>query len=126
MAIAPSKLGEFVQREGTSDEILLDRLREVGLVRADVADADITATFQAARDEHEAGGRSPYNSPEERVRVFLEPYLTDKGRAWADPLKRRPVPDGWISVPVPSSAAVSGAQVDSTFRVVRRRRDHDD
>jgi len=84
MAIAPTKLGGFVSREGASDDILLRRLREERLVRPEVADADITATFQAARDEHEAGGRSPYNSPEERVSLFLQPYLTDKGRIWAD------------------------------------------
>jgi hypothetical protein len=59
MAIAPTKVGGFVSREGTSDDILLRRVREVGLVRADVADSDITATFQAARDEHDARGRSP-------------------------------------------------------------------
>jgi hypothetical protein len=84
MATAPTRLGGFVAREGTSDVILLRRLREEGLVRPEAADADIIATFQAARDEHEAGRRSPYNSPEERVRVFLEPYLTEKGHVWAD------------------------------------------
>jgi hypothetical protein len=87
MAIAPSKLGQFVLREGTSDDALLRRLREVGLVRADVADDDVKATFRAARDEHDAGGRSLFNSPHERVRVFLATYPTDKGRRWAEPLE---------------------------------------
>src|SRR5574339_289244 len=102
MAIAPSKLGGFVVQEGfcwptsksvaprdssASDETLARRLRETGLVRGNVTDAEITETFQAARREHVAGGYSPFNSPNERVRVFLQPYLTKKGRQWAEPLK---------------------------------------
>ena len=87
MAIAPSKLGRLVHREGASDERLLRRLRELRLVRPDATDADVVATFQAARDEHAAGGYSPFNSPHERVRVFLGPFLTGKGRRWAVPLK---------------------------------------
>lgn len=93
MAIAASKLGLFVLREGTSDDLLLVRLRETGLVRADVTDDDVKATFQAARDEHAAGGYSPFNSPHERVRVFLRPYLTEKGRQWAEPLRSLNLPD---------------------------------
>ena len=93
MAIAPSKLGEFVLKEGTSDDFLLRRLRDAGLVRADVTDADIEATFKAARDEHAAGGYLPFNSPHERVRAFLEPYLTEKGRRWAEPLESLNLPD---------------------------------
>ena len=87
MAIAPSKLGRFVLQEGASDDLLVRRLREAGLVRADVTDADVKTTFQAARDEHVARGCSPFNSPNERVRVFLGPYLTEKGRQWAEPLR---------------------------------------
>ncbi|NOT47576.1 MAG: hypothetical protein HOP17_07475 [Acidobacteria bacterium] len=93
MAIAPSKLGGFVLRYQHSDQTLLLRLREVGLVRPDAADADVKATFQAAREEHAAGGYSPDNSPHERVRVFLEPYLSDKGRKWAEPLESLELPD---------------------------------
>ena len=109
MAIAPSKLGGFVVREGftwprsessaaedysASDERLVHRLRETGLVRADVTDAAIAATFQAARREHADGGYSLYNSPHERVRVFLEPYLEAKGHRWAVPLESLDLPDG--------------------------------
>jgi hypothetical protein len=86
MAIAPSKLGELVNQEGASDDRLLRRLRDLRLVRPDVTDAEVVATFQAARDEHAAGGYSPFNSPHERVRVFLQPFLTGKGRRWAVPL----------------------------------------
>ena len=87
MAIAPSKLGSLVAAEGSSDDRLLRRLRELRLVRPDVTDADVVATFQAARDEDAAGGYSPFNSPHERVRVFLAPFLTAKGRRWAVPLQ---------------------------------------
>lgn len=102
MAIAPSKLGRFVVQEGfswptsrsaspsnasASDDRLVRRLREKGLVRADVTDAAIMETFQKARREHAADGYSLFNSPEERVRVFLEPYLTRKGGRWAEPLR---------------------------------------
>ena len=93
MAIAPSKLGHFVLQEGASDDFLLRRLRETGLVRSDATDADVKATFQAARAEHAAGGYSPFNSPHERVRVFLGPYLTEKGRRWAEPLNSLSLPD---------------------------------
>jgi hypothetical protein len=101
MAIAPSKLGKFVLQEGfswptsesaspkdysASDDSLVRRLRETGLVRADVTDAEVGETFQAARREHAAGGYSPFNSPQERVRVFLKPHLAAKGRRWAVPL----------------------------------------
>jgi hypothetical protein len=107
MAIAPSKLGEFVVQEGfswptsmsdaprdfsTSDKTVARRLRETGLVPANVNDAEITETFQAARLEHVAGGYSPFNSPNERVRVFLQPYLTKKGRQWAEPLRSLNLP----------------------------------
>ena len=101
MAIAPSKLGKFVFQEGfswptnksespedysASDDRLVRRVREAGLVRADVTDAEVTETFQAARREHAAGGYSPFNSPHERVREFLKPHLAAKGRRWAVPL----------------------------------------
>lgn len=77
-----------VQREsGEADETLVSRLRETGLVRPDATNGEIAETFRAARSERAAGGYSPFNSPEERVRVFLEPYLTPKGRRWAEPLR---------------------------------------
>ena len=94
MAIAPSKLGQFVLRYRTSDEVLLARLREAGLVRADATDSDVTSTLQAARDEDAASGHSPFNSPHERVRVFLAPYLTEKGQLWAVPLDSLRLRDG--------------------------------
>jgi len=108
MAIAPSKLGRFVVQEGfswptnqlaaprefgTADETLVRRLRETGLVRPEATDGEVAETFRAARSEHAAGGYSPFNSPNERVRVFLEPYLTKKGREWAEPLKSLDLPD---------------------------------
>jgi hypothetical protein len=88
MAIAPSKLGQLVSREWGSDDALLRSLRGVGLVRSDASDSDIAATFARARQEHSAlpPGVREFNSPHERARVFLEPYLTAKGRAWAVPL----------------------------------------
>jgi hypothetical protein len=108
MAIAPSKLGRFVMQEGFSwpsegsepprdfgqaDEILVRRLREAGLVRPDATNGEIGETFRAARSEHAAGGYSLFNSPQERVRVFLEPYLTPKGQRWAEPLSSLDLPD---------------------------------
>jgi hypothetical protein len=108
MAIAPSKLGRFVVENGFSwpsnptvapqdfdaaDETLVRRLRQSGLVRPDATDSEVAATFLAARREHAAGGYSPFNSPNERVRVFLGPYLTLKGRRWAEPLTSLNLPD---------------------------------
>src|SRR5436190_20979233 len=119
MAIAPTMLGALVSREGRSDDVLLRRLRAEGLVRAEIADADVTATFQAARDEHEAG-HSPYNSPEERVRVFLEPYLTDKGRAWAAPFASRQVAEGSTIELVPSTVGQPFAIVSRVRSAWRR------
>jgi hypothetical protein len=99
MAIAPSKLGRFVAQEGFSwptsqmavpadfgaaDETLVRRLRDTGLVGPEATDNALIETFRAARSEHAAGDYSPFNSPEERVRVFLQPYLTKKGREWAE------------------------------------------
>ena len=108
MAIAPSRLGRFLVQEGFSwpmnqlsaprdgaaaDEALVRRLRETGLVRPESTDGEVAETFIAARSEHAAGGCSLFNSPNERVRVFLEPYLTKKGREWAEPLKSLDLPD---------------------------------
>lgn len=108
MAIARSKLGEFVLREGftwprsaadlprdhgAADRALARRLRQAGLVRWWLPRSAITWTFRAARSEHASHGYSCFNSPHERVRVFLLPCLTRKGRRWAVPLKLREIPD---------------------------------
>jgi hypothetical protein len=93
MAIAPSKLGTLIARHRGADSRLLYHLRAEGLVEPDATDAEIQATFQAARDEDAALGFSPFNSPHERVRVFLKPYLTEKGRRWAEPLRSMRLPD---------------------------------
>lgn len=119
MAIAPSKLGRFVVREGfswpthpaeaaqdfaTADEALVRRLREAGLVRTEATDDEIAGTFQDARSEHAIGGYSTFNSPHERVRVFLAPYLTPEGLRWAEPLRSLDLPEddaGPLVVPPP-------------------------
>lgn len=108
MAIAPSKLGRFVLSEGftwprsaaassqdcaVADRALARRLRQAGLVRCWLPRAVIAWTFRAARAEHISGGYSSFNSPQERVRVFLWPCLTRKGRRWAVPLKSLEIPD---------------------------------
>lgn len=110
MAIAPSKLGSFVAREGSSDRALLRRLRECGLVDPDATDAEVVAAFQAARDEDAAGGHSPFNSPHERVRVFLGPYLTEKGTRWAEPLKSMHLPDDCSSAPTPPARGAAARE----------------
>src|SRR5690349_9185130 len=88
MAIAPSRLGRFVDN-WTSDEALLQALRAKGLVRRRASDEQVLATFKRARDEQNSlpPGMREFNSPNERVRVFLAPYLTFKGRRWAVPLR---------------------------------------
>jgi len=93
--IAPSKLGRLVAREWQSDDGLVRRLREEGLVRAGVSDDDVKATFRRAREEHSAlpSGNREFNSPNERVRVFLAPFLTGKGEQWAVPLESLDLPD---------------------------------
>lgn len=116
MAIAPSKLGFFVAREGfswptrqaaatqdvgTVDEVIVRRLRETGLVRPDATDSEIAKTFQLARNEHMALEYSEFNSPHERVRVFLAPYLTPKGQRWAEPLRSLDLNDDDSEPPAP-------------------------
>lgn len=95
MAIAPSKLGRLIYREWHSDDALVLRLRESYLVREDASDDDLQAVFRKAREEHSALplGRRKFNSPNERVRVFLAPFLTSKGVEWAVPLKSLELPD---------------------------------
>ena len=89
MAIAPSKLGRFVDQEWSSDFVLLRRLREVGLVVSDASDGQLMAVFEKAREEHASlpDGARAFNSPNERLRVFLQPYLSAKGLKWAVPLE---------------------------------------
>ena len=95
MAIAPSRLGEFVLPLLDEDDLLLRKLRSAGLVEAGAPDDAISATFRRAREEHNAMSEDDreYNSPHERIRVFLEPYLTSKGRRWAVPLDSLDLPD---------------------------------
>ena len=94
-AIAPSKLGRFIDQNWSSDASLLRSLRKAGLVKPEVADGKLMAVFRRAREEDLSlpEGARRFNSPNERVRVFLEPYLTDKGRKWAEPLKSLDLPD---------------------------------
>jgi len=89
MAIAPSRLGQLVSRQSHSFPALLKALREKRLVRARISDDQLYAVFKRARDEHAAlsSGEREFNSPNERVRVFLGPFLTFKGRRWAVPLR---------------------------------------
>jgi hypothetical protein len=95
MAIAPSKLRQLVDQESGSDDALIRRLREAGLVFEEASDDDLRETFRRAREEHDAlpPDQQLYNSPNERVRVFLAPFLTYKGRRWAAPLVSLDLPD---------------------------------
>jgi hypothetical protein len=94
MAIAPSKLGSFI-REASSDDELMRKMRYSDLVRPDASDEEVLAAIRKAWEEHSSLGEDDrsYNSPEERARVFLEPYLSAKGRKWAVPLKSLDLPD---------------------------------
>jgi hypothetical protein len=53
-------------------------------------------TFRRAGEEDAAlpEDEREFNSPEERVRVFLAPFLTEKGGRWAVPLESLELPDG--------------------------------
>jgi hypothetical protein len=94
MAIAPSKLGQLVLRHERSEKTLVRVLREAGLVSPEASDDDLRAVFAQAREEHASLGEMRiFNSPHERVRVFLEPHLTEKGRQWAVPLRSLDLPD---------------------------------
>jgi hypothetical protein len=88
MAIASSKLGRIIAEHWHSDESVVQQLRGAGLVRDDAADEDLRAAFSRAREEDAAlpPGQREYNSPNERARVFLAPFLNDEGRRWAVPL----------------------------------------
>ena len=95
MAIAPSQLGRFVGDYWNSPETLVAALRKAELVNASAADEDVKRTLQRAKDEHAliAEPMRMFNTPSERVRVFLEPYLTQKGKLWAEPLVSLDLPD---------------------------------
>jgi hypothetical protein len=71
--IAPSKLGGLLSQEWASDDALLLKLRQLRLVRREVSDEDLKGTFRRAREEDSAlpPGLREFNSPNERVRVFL-------------------------------------------------------
>lgn len=88
MAIAPSRLGQLVADHWHSDEVLVRELRAAGLVRDNVPDEALRATFRMAREEDAmlSADEREYNSPNERVRVFLAPLLSPKGITWAVPL----------------------------------------
>jgi hypothetical protein len=88
MAIAPSKLGRLISDEWKSEDTLVRKLRAAGLVKRGVSDAQLKETLRRAREEHEQIHENDrlFNSPNERVRVFLHPYLTWKGRRWAIPI----------------------------------------
>ena len=88
MAIAPSKLGRFVSPYLSSPDAFLAALRNAGLVEPSASDEDVKHTLQRAEDEHAQipEAMQVFNTPHERVRVFLGPYLTPKGQLWAEPL----------------------------------------
>lgn len=83
----------FHQRDG--DNALLRSLRSSELVRPESSDNELTGVIERAQDEHDSlpESRRPYNSPHERVRVFLAPYLSDKGQQWAVPIDSIDLPD---------------------------------
>jgi hypothetical protein len=87
MAIKPTKLGQFVRQNWDDDDSLLRRLREAGLLRRGANDTKISEVIGQARDEHRAirDAERMFNSPYERVRVMLRPFLNARGRAWAVP-----------------------------------------
>ncbi len=96
MAIAPSKLGQFVaERIWEGNDALVRSLRAAGLVKPKISDGELISVFRKVREEHEALSEEvpAYNSPNERICVFLEPYLSSKGRKWAVSLESLDLPD---------------------------------
>jgi len=79
-----------------SGSALPEVLRQQRLVRADVSDEDLEAAVNRAliEDATLPSGQRECNSPNERVRVFLEPFLTARGRLWAEPLRSLRLADG--------------------------------
>lgn len=94
MATAPTKLGQFVQQNWSEDDALLRSLRQAGLVRRSVSDDEVMAVIRQAREENQAISESVrhFSFPHERVRLYLQPYLTAEGRTWSLPRNSRPKP----------------------------------
>ena len=90
MAMAPSRLREFILANWVGDDVLIQSLRKNGLIRSSLSNEDLIAVFERARDEL-AGEKRPraWGAPSryERACIHLRPFLTLKGRAWAVPLK---------------------------------------
>lgn len=118
--IASSKLGNLVGRHWHSEALLIRLLRERQLVRSEVSDMLLTMVITQAREEHQAmsDGQQMFNSPDERTRVFLEPYLTRKGRRWAVPLTSLTLDDDESTARRRGAAWVGGTLVVSTVLVV--------
>jgi hypothetical protein len=100
VAIASSKLGHLVRGVewiASPDEVIR-RLRDAALLKPEATDGEIASVLKAAADEHIAldQDEQQWNTPSERVRFFLAPYLSDKGRAWAEPLKSLDLPDDQV------------------------------
>jgi hypothetical protein len=95
MAIAPSKLGEFVAARWNSEDAFLRGLRAAGLVKPGVPDTSLVQALASAKQEHRnlPEPQRMFNSPHERVRVFLGPHLSNKGRQWAVPGESLKIPD---------------------------------
>ncbi len=112
MAIAPSKLGRLVAECWSSEDAFIRGLRGAGLIKQGVSDEDIVSALKTARQEDEAlpEGQREYNSPHERVRVFLGPYLSTKGQQWAVPLDSLKIRDDLQPVVAPDSAVSSTSQ----------------
>jgi uncharacterized protein (DUF1810 family) len=89
MAIAGSRLGHVIALAWHSDDAIVRRLRARGLVREGVADGELRAQIVSAREEDSAlpSIDRHFNSPDERLRVLLAPFLSDMGRRWAVPLE---------------------------------------
>lgn len=71
-----------------SDDALLLKLRQLRAVRCEVSDEDLKGAFGRAREEDSALPPSlrEFNSPNERVRVFLGQFSTRKCARRAVPL----------------------------------------
>ena len=118
MAIAPSKLGRLVADCWSSEDAFIRGLRGAGLIKPDVSDEDLVSALEAAKQEDEAlpDGQREFNSPEERVRVFLGPYLSTRGQQWAVPLDSLEIPDDPQPEVAPDSAASSTSKAAADRR----------
>lgn len=96
MAIAPSKLGGLVLKtvgrvEGSDAAALFSALKQRGLLVEGVRVGDIVPLL--AKVQAEPNYHDPFNSPEERLREHLRPFLSPKGLTWAEPLSSLDLPD---------------------------------